>query len=759
MKWNAKKDKSFYSSLFTVLTITIVATIIILSTILYLNFESIVAKQTYEHTIRNLEQTSQDASVMAVTASSFAKQIYNDVQVTRLLNNIATDPVDLFNLISQLNAYRATSPFIDSIYIYNAKTRTFYISSDLSSALGEFTEQEVVDREAVDIVHHLDLYKPLMPIPRQMKVNNITNPLEKKRDMYTFLLFDTLSNKPRQNTVIVNVSETQLHKKIDGLLTQSESNTFIIDSSGTLMSNSWKYPILSDISNKAFVSKILHQPSSSGYVREKVDGVDSFISFTQPDSLGWRYIRIMPYHEVMERIESMRWKTISIAATILLIGLLISYLISSRMFRKVDRKLAQLSQLETERRDSIHILRQEYMRNVLLGWEKCPAGRAEEQFKRYSVPLRTDQPMAMALLKIDHYHDFTERYNNDDRKLYKFAIMNIAQEVLSVNTDAFAVDMGEDRIAVILGGAALMADHADSALLKEVKKLQFAVKDWLKMSVSAVCSGPADSLDHLHALYNQVLSASYHRLFYGHECVIDAEKVEGYKSKKYVYPQAKEKQLIDELMLGRIEEVKRQFRAIIEETAEYSFVSFQLAFSQLSLAVNNTISTIGQYSFQSEGLGLQPIHTVVNDQVETLEEILKRFNELFDELASKLDEKRKSKHDDLVQSITQIVDERFGDPDLSLDVIADELGLSSTYIGRIYKQHTMKTILGYISEVRMNKARELLHGTNESIGDIAERIGYANGPYFFKAFKKANGVTPAEYRKHVRQQQDTSGTM
>ncbi|ANE45801.1 hypothetical protein SY83_05240 [Paenibacillus swuensis] len=756
MKWNSKKDKSFYTSLFTLLTVTIVATIIILSTILYLNFEGIVAKQTYEHTLRNLEQTSQDASVMAVTASSFAKQIYNDVQVTRLLNNIAADPVDLFNLISQLNAYRATSPFIDSIYIYNAKLKTFYISSDLSTALGESTEEEVVDREVVDMVHHLDRYQPLMPIPRQMRIDNKANPMEKKRDMYTFLLFDTLTNKPRQNTVIVNVSETQLHKKIDGMLTQSESNTFIIDGSGHLMSNSWKYPILSDISNKPFVNTIIRQPSSSGYVREKVDGVDSFISFTQPDSLGWRYIRIMPYHEVMERIESMRWKTITIAASILLLGLLISYLLSRRLFHKVDRKLAQLSELEKERRDSLHMLRQEYMRNVLLGWEKCLPERSGEQFARYNIPLRTDRPVAMALLKIDHYHDFTERYNNEDRKLYKFAIMNIAQEVLSGDTDVFAVDIGEDRIAVILGGAALHADDAAQRLMGDVKKLQFSVKDWLKMSVSVVCSGPAEKLESLHSLYNQVLSASYHRLFYGHECIIDAEKVESYKSKKYVYPQAREKQLIDELMLGRMEEVKRQFRAIMEETADYSFVSFQLAFSQLSLAVNNTISTISQYSFPSEELELQPIHTVVNDQVETLEEIVKRFYELFDTLAAKLEEKRKSKHDDLVQGITQIVDSRYRDPDLSLDKIAEELGLSATYLGRIYKQHTMKTILGYISEVRMSQARELLLLTDDSVGDIAEQIGFANGPYFFKAFKKANGITPAEYRKHVRQQQDSS---
>ncbi|MFC4776721.1 AraC family transcriptional regulator [Paenibacillus sp. GCM10023252] len=741
---------SFYARVFTVLTITIVATIVILSTILYLNFEDIALRQTYEQTVSNLEQTSQDASVMTVTAASFAKQIYNDVQVTKLLNNLSVEAVDAFNVINQMNAYRATSPFIDSIYVYNAQQRTFYVSSDLQSAVGVQREEEVIDQELVSMVGQLNKYEALKPIPRQMKVDNKSNPEEKLRDTYTFLLFDTLANQPRQNAVIINMSETHLHKKIDGLLTQSKGNTFIINEEGRLMSSSWKYPILSSVDKLPYIQEILSKPNSSGYVRGTIEGKKAFFAYTQPDSLGWRYIRILPYGEINAQINQMRMKTIAIAGSILLAGLLLSYIISRKLFVKVDKKLEQLNQLEAEQRDSLHILRQEYMRNVLLGWEKKSDSQLDAKFKKYNIAIEAGSPAAMVYIRLDRYQEFVERFSSEDRKLYKFAIMNIAQEVLSKDNQAFAVDMGDDRIAVILTGESLLGSDLTSLLLRSIKQLQFNVYDWLKLSVTAVFGASEDGISGLPALYNQLISASYHRFFYGYESIIDAEKLHAHIDKPYSYPAHKEKQLIDELMLGRTEEVKRLFHEMMSETADYPFVSFQLAFSQLSLAVNNTIATISQYSGSAGELHLPQLHTVMDNHVETLEEITRKFYTLFDELAAKLEEKRKTKHDDLVGSVMDLVDTKYTDQNLSLDTIAEELGMSATYIGRIFKQHTLKTILGYINEVRMNSARELLVTTDLPIGEVAERTGFSNSPYFFKAFKKVNGVTPVEYRKHAR---------
>jgi two-component system response regulator YesN len=206
--------------------------------------------------------------------------------------------------------------------------------------------------------------------------------------------------------------------------------------------------------------------------------------------------------------------------------------------------------------------------------------------------------------------------------------------------------------------------------------------------------------------------------------------------------------LIDELMLGKLHEVKRLLAAIIGETAEYSYVSFQLAFSHLSFALNNAVRMIRHNAGSSTDQEAPNFPVLTYDQIETLEELTERYCEVLDTLFRQIEERKRTKYDDLTERVIWMIDTRYMNPSLSLDVIADDLGLSATYIGRIFKQHTMKTILGYITEVRMNKVRELLSHTENSIGEIAEQTGFSNSPYFYKAFKKMNGVTPVEYRKY-----------
>lgn len=52
----------------------------------------------------------------------------------------------------------------------------------------------------------------------------------------------------------------------------------------------------------------------------------------------------------------------------------------------------------------------------------------------------------------------------------------------------------------------------------------------------------------------------------------------------------------------------------------------------------------------------------------------------------------------------------------------------------------------YISDYRINKAKELLRDTNIKISGVAEKVGFSDAAYFYRVFKKSVGVTPAQYR-------------
>lgn len=151
-----------------------------------MNFEKIALRQSYDQTMGSLAQTTQEASVMAVTAATFAKQIYSDQNVANLLNFPDVSALDIAVSIRQLTNYRETSPFIESIYVYNAEARTFYVTSDMNVP-SVFTETEFYDQELRSMLQHVNDYNTLMPIPRKLRIDGLVgNIAERERDTYTF---------------------------------------------------------------------------------------------------------------------------------------------------------------------------------------------------------------------------------------------------------------------------------------------------------------------------------------------------------------------------------------------------------------------------------------------------------------------------------------------------------------------------------------------------------------------------------------------
>ena len=87
--------------------------------------------------------------------------------------------------------------------------------------------------------------------------------------------------------------------------------------------------------------------------------------------------------------------------------------------------------------------------------------------------------------------------------------------------------------------------------------------------------------------------------------------------------------------------------------------------------------------------------------------------------------------------------------DLSIERLAEEFFISPSYIRKIFKDKTDKTIKGFTSELRMNHAKSLLEDAHKPINEIASAVGYLTVPSFTTVFKLNTGKTPKEYRLMV----------
>lgn len=84
---------------------------------------------------------------------------------------------------------------------------------------------------------------------------------------------------------------------------------------------------------------------------------------------------------------------------------------------------------------------------------------------------------------------------------------------------------------------------------------------------------------------------------------------------------------------------------------------------------------------------------------------------------------------------------------ISVKSIARHFSVSTSYLGRIFRDNTQTTIMDTLQNMRIQKACGLLSSTTLSVQDIAERVGYSDVTYFIRMFKKQIQTTPLQYRK------------
>lgn len=109
--------------------------------------------------------------------------------------------------------------------------------------------------------------------------------------------------------------------------------------------------------------------------------------------------------------------------------------------------------------------------------------------------------------------------------------------------------------------------------------------------------------------------------------------------------------------------------------------------------------------------------------------------------------KEKNIYNEPALNIIKYINEHYNSYDLSLEDISKNTFLTPAYICVIFKDFTGKTVNKYITEYRIMQAKELLKDSNIKMNDIALKVGYRDGNYFAKIFKKETGYSPSEYRR------------
>ncbi|SDD05298.1 two-component system, response regulator YesN [Paenibacillus sp. UNCCL117] len=122
---------------------------------------------------------------------------------------------------------------------------------------------------------------------------------------------------------------------------------------------------------------------------------------------------------------------------------------------------------------------------------------------------------------------------------------------------------------------------------------------------------------------------------------------------------------------------------------------------------------------------------------------------LSDELGVLFDYLETRKGNSIIRHVMQYIERHYGNRQLSLTEISESVGVTVPHMCFVFKEGTGMTIKHHLSEYRIDRAKELLANKDLKLFDIALQVGYGDGEYFSKIFKKITGLQPSEYRKRV----------
>ena len=108
-----------------------------------------------------------------------------------------------------------------------------------------------------------------------------------------------------------------------------------------------------------------------------------------------------------------------------------------------------------------------------------------------------------------------------------------------------------------------------------------------------------------------------------------------------------------------------------------------------------------------------------------------------------------------VAAVKNYIYQHYGE-DLNLEMLAEKVYLSSGYLSFIFKKETGMNLNRFIKVFRMEKAKELLCGTNMKVAQVSEKVGFANVSYFCRSFREYYGSSPESYRKGTGEDEETS---
>ena len=405
----------------------------------------------------------------------------------------------------------------------------------------------------------------------------------------------------------------------------------------------------------------------------------------------------------------------------------------------------EMDQLKQQVRENRPLLKAKLLHELLLGQTSMKPELLIQRMSYLEVPL-FGADLQIAVIEPDAEN--TASWDYEERQLWNFAIANLAGEILG---DAVAHEIcfdDEDRVCILVAyGDSGMRQAGPALLADRLEQLRDCIQRLIRVFTVSIGIGDVKhALEEMPASYREALLALKSRIATGANRVIPFNTLGEANPKMHLLTSSSRTKLLMHLRTvnreDALEMVSVAFQKVRGEQVSPELLPvFCMDLASLCLELLTDMGLAMRDVFQDAPMALV-------EQVQafrTLREMelwaMQTLTLTMDAVAAR----RHSKADTLVRDIKGFIAEHYGDEDLGIDSLAKNLYVHYSHLCLVFKRETGSTLNEYMTECRMEKAKELFDGGNRSVSDVAIRVGYPDANYFGKLFKKHYGTTPSRY--------------
>lgn len=581
--------------------------------------------------------------------------------------------------------------------------------------------------------------------------------------------------------LVTTINQTRLNKLLRTLTPYDDGSTFLMTEQGEWMfAGSGASP--GGLEEALRAEYLRRGAPEESFLLDYNDTTYS-VSYGKLSRLGesWVYVSAAPVTAITAPVLFVSKLILWVSACGLLLALILSLLASYRLYSPIERLVRLLSgerqetgfdnrdefelierqwrdlsrekqSLLTRLDEHLPLMRDGFLLQLVQGYLfSLNEKEIRDRLRHYGWE-SDGMEFVPVLVQLQGFADLEGRFSPGDEDLVTFAAANILTELTEAQIPQFQVLNFHD-----LSIGLLLTVPRGSSPREFRDRLRRLCGEWiqavsyvLKMRLTIAIGRPTGQLRHIPFDFEAVRQALNYGDAFGGSQIIDLEELDTADSTpEFSYPFSLEKEIIHAVRIGSEEEAGELIDRFMEELSASGGAKLilqqgmmQLLGSLLHAMMHSGMNPVRLF----DGANLFEQLAALNEPTEIPKWFRRKvIGPFVRELISKQDHQLKQ----LVEKTIQYVHDQYTSGVLSLELCADRLGTSPYTLSRAFKQITGVNFIDYVTNLRIERAKELLRDTEMKINEVAESVSYQH-TYFNRIFKKYEGITPSQYREMSR---------